>query len=373
MKGLDYSKPLSLYIHVPFCHSKCDYCAFYSLSERCVSDSDISRYIYTLISEIKAINQDYKMPYKTIFIGGGNPGILGYDNIRKILLAAEENGMPEEVSIEINPEDVKSDLYSLSDCLTRVSVGVQSLSGKTLKALGRNASVESTIQALSILSESPFDFNVDLMVAVPGQSVEDVIFDIESVNSYNPDHISLYCLTFEEGTPLIERATPVGERMEVEILSSAWKKLHDLGYEHYEISNFAKDGKRCKHNMVYWNLGQYVGLGPTAESSIGYSEIVSMRNTENLLDYLSDPAFECVPLDNVESQEEYLLVALRIKDGIDKAEYKNRFSVDFDSKYSDAISSLDNEDYINNEKSFSLTESGMMKLDRIILSLAMEL
>lgn len=373
MRGLDYSKPLSLYIHVPFCHSKCDYCAFYSLPEKCVEISEISRYVSTVIAEIKAISSDYKKPFYTIFMGGGNPGILGYDNIRKILEVAEENGMPEEVTIEINPEDVNDGISSLLPYLTRVSVGIQSLNGNTLGTLGRNASLENTQRALSVLTSSSFDFNVDLMVAVPGQGIDDVLSDIEGVAKYDPDHISLYCLTFEEGTALIEREKQVGEDFESDILLAAWNRLSELGFEHYEISNFAKRGKRCKHNMVYWNLGQYIGLGPSAESSIGYSEIVSMRNTENLHDYLVDPAFECNPLDLRESQEEYLLVSLRIKDGIDKIEYGKRFGVDFDSRYKDAIKTLQSDDYIDSEESFSLTESGMMKLDRIILTLAMEL
>ena len=373
MRGLDYSKPLSLYIHVPFCHSKCDYCAFYSLPEKCTGNIEISRYISTLSAQIKAINEDYQRPFYSIFIGGGNPGILGYENIMDILKLAEANGKPEEVTIEINPEDVNAEISSLAPYLTRVSVGVQSLNEKTLRTLGRNASLKNTERALSILSSSPFDFNVDLMVAVPGQRIEDVLDDIEGVNKYNPGHISLYCLTFEEGTPLIERAIPVGEDVESDILLAAWHKLSSLGFEHYEISNFAKKGKRCKHNMVYWKLGQYIGLGPSAESSIGYSEIVSMRNTENLSDYLKDPAFECTPLDTSESKEEYLLVALRINDGIDKDEYRARFGSDFDSEYEHALDSISQEDYINTDRTFSLTESGMMKLDRIILTLALQL
>lgn len=373
MEGLDYNRPLSLYIHVPFCHSKCDYCAFYSLAGNCCQEREKELYLDRLKASLKAINDDYKKAYHTIFIGGGNPGTLGFDNLCDILSIAEENGIPEEVTVEINPEDVTPDIEKLRPYVTRLSVGIQSLNERNLRILGRNASLDKAYDALKILSESSFDFNADIMTAIPGESIEDALNDIRTISTYNPDHISLYCLSFEEDTPLIKRACPIGEDKEAEFLSACWKELSLLGYEHYEISNFARKNKRSKHNSVYWNLGQYIGLGPTAESSLGYESIISMRNSEDLFAYIKDPAFQCERLNGKESQEEFLLVSLRIKDGIDKDEYKKRFSVDFDSLYGDAISSLDSKDYINSDKTFSLTESGMLKLDRIILTLAMEI
>lgn len=373
MEGLDLTRDISLYIHVPFCHRKCDYCAFYSLGRNCISDNEINLYLRNLILSIDALNKEINKPYYTIFIGGGNPALIGYENLRKILMHAEANGMPEEVTIEINPEDVTDDILSLKDYVTRISIGVQSLKEKTLKTLGRNSSVEKARNALSILSTSGFDFNADLIVSVPGQSVEEVIEDINTIDSYNPTHISLYCLTFEEGTPIVERLIPIGEDKEVEFLTKAWKHLESLGYEHYEISNFAKKGKESKHNLVYWHLGQYIGLGPTAESSIGYERVISMRNTEDLSSYISDPAFEAYRLDSTEAQEEFLLASLRIKEGIDKRIYKERFNIDFDSLYLDAIKGLDPSDYINTSERFSLTEEGMLKLDNIILTLALHL
>lgn len=371
MEGLDYSRPLSLYIHVPFCHSKCDYCGFYSLPENACNNRDIDFYLDRLLSSIKAINNDYKKPYYTIFMGGGNPGVLGYERIKRILSLAEENGKPEEATIEINPEDIDEDIESLSSVVTRISVGIQTLNERNLKTLGRNTSVDKSLNALRILSESPYDFNADIMVAIPHQSIAEAFDDIRTVDSYNPSHISLYCLTFEEDTPLLAREAPIGEEREADILSSCWKELEGLGYEHYEISNFARPGKRSKHNMVYWNLGQYIGLGPSAESSIGYKDIISMRNTEDLYSYIKDPSFSCERLSRKETKEEYIMTGLRIKDGIDKEEYEKRFGASFDLEYGKAIESLDVCDYSNTDGSFSLTESGMMKLDRIILELVM--
>ena len=150
MEGLDLTRDISLYIHVPFCHRKCDYCAFYSLGRNCIADNEMDLYLRNLILSIDALNKEINKPYYTIFIGGGNPALIGYENLRKILMHAESNGMPEEVTIEINPEDVTDDILSLKDYVTRISIGVQSLKEKTLKTLGRNSSVEKARNALSI-------------------------------------------------------------------------------------------------------------------------------------------------------------------------------------------------------------------------------
>lgn len=373
MKGLDYTKPLSLYIHVPFCSRKCDYCAFYSLPLSAVDRSWIEKYVSIILKEVDALNRDYGKAYRTIFIGGGNPGILGYRNIRRILEKAEENGMPAEVTVEMNPENISEEIYHLFDIITRISVGVQSMDDSVLQSLGRNARRRDNLRALSILSSSPFRWNADIITAVPGESFERTLADIDEVVSFSPGHISFYCLSFEEGTPLIEREVPVGEDDEIEFLSRGWERLRSYGYEHYEVSNFAKPGERCIHNQVYWNLGQYVGFGPSAESSIGYENVISMRENENLVSYLSSPALTCTPLTGEEAEEEYLLSSLRTKDGINKIEYSARFGRDFDSVYSDAVSRLDRDTYISTPLTFSITEKGFMVLDRIILALAMDL
>ena len=371
MKGLDCDRPLSLYIHVPFCARKCDYCAFYSLPLSSVDKKWIDRYLSIILSEIDALNRDYGKPYLSVFIGGGNPGILGYDRIRAILEKAEENGMPEEVTIETNPENITEEIYALSDVLTRVSVGIQSMKRHVLEHLGRNARREDNLRALSILSSSPFRWNADIITAVRGESVSDTLSDIDEIASYNPGHISFYCLTFEEGTPLIERESPLGEEEEAAFLRAGWDRLASLGYEHYEVSNFAKSGERCLHNEVYWHLGQYVGFGPGAESSIGYDRAISMRDSETLEAFLSSPELTCTPLSAEETEEEFLLTSLRTSDGIRKNEYRNRFSKDFDEVYSSIIRTLDPSLYLDNAHRFALTEEGFMTLDQIILSMAM--
>ncbi len=373
MKGLDYSRPLSLYIHVPFCTRKCDYCAFYSVPYSKVPEKWIDRYVDIIIAEIDALNRDYGKAYYTVYIGGGNPAMIGWENIRRIVEKASENGRAEEVTVEMNPENVSVSILSLSDIVTRVSVGIQSMDENVLGMLGRNAKREDNIRALSLLSSSPFRWNADIITAVPGESVETTLMDIEAVASYNPGHISFYCLTFEENTPLIARAKPIGEEEETAFLSSGWAKLKELGYEHYEVSAFAREGERSKHNMVYWNLGQYVGFGAGAEGSIGWQRVTTLRDSETVDAFVAAPEMKCTPLTATETEEEFLLVALRTKDGIDKKLYENRFGHSFDSLYSEAIKRVSKDSYVDSPDCFRVTEEGFMSLDWIILQLAMGL
>ncbi len=368
MKGLDRSLPVSLYIHVPFCARKCDYCAFYSVK---AEEALIESYTGMLLMELDAVIRECDKPFETIFIGGGNPGILGMERLSRILEKAEERGKPEEVTAEINPENVTDDLILLEPYLTRVSIGVQSFDQRKLAMLGRNSSAKSAERALSLLASLPFDFNADLIASVPGETQERLLCDIERLVSYNPDHISLYSLSIEEGTPLSLRAAPLGEDEEIAILEAGWQALRGYGYRHYEISNFAKEGKECLHNLVYWNLGQYIGIGPGAESSLGYREALSMRDSESLEEYLRGPVMDVHPLSAEETMEEVLLASLRTEKGICKEEYSRRFGEDFDTRYAPFIERLDRDLYINTERSFSLTEKGFLLSDRIILELAM--
>ena len=370
MVGFDSFRPVSLYIHIPFCKMKCDYCAFYSRSPK---EEEIERYMNLLLLELEAVKKEINVPFETVFIGGGNPGLLGFDNIKKILLSALELGRPKEVSMECNPENLNSNILTLSGLLDRVSVGIQSLDDDVLKTLGRHQKSQTNIKALELLSTLPFRWNADIITAVPGESVETTLSDIKRISSYNPGHISFYCLTFEENTPILEREVPVGEEKEVEFLLSGWKLLNTLGYNHYEVSNFSKVGEECLHNKVYWNLGQYIGIGPTAESALGWNEMTVMRNTESLEEYFDTHAFNVSGLTKEETEESYLLTTLRTKKGIDKKEYRERFDKDFDSTYQDRIEQLDKETYINSDTNFSVSEKGMLTLDYIILTLSMSI
>lgn len=371
IEALDLSRPVSLYIHIPFCQTKCGYCAFYST----VDQSSKEQFLATLNKHISVLNEEIKKPYKSIFIGGGNPGIIGFDELLKIAKNACKYGKPEEFSIEINPEHVSNDIEKLIPYVNRISVGIQSFDDNALKTIGRNARRRDNINALNILSslkeKYKLQINGDLICCIPGHSKEKTLEDIETLSAFNVDHISLYSLTFEEGTKLTQSVKPLDEGEEREILIASWDKLDKLGYEQYEISNFAKKGCRCIHNQVYWNLGQYIGLGPSAESSVGYKKVISLREKDSVEEYIKTPSFDAYKLSKEELEEEYLLTHLRLKDGINKEDYFDRFSQSFDDVYNSFIENLEEGLYTNDEKCFKLTREGFLVENQVILTLAM--
>ena len=371
MEGLDLSRDISLYIHIPFCKTKCSYCAFYSTVNHSLKDE----FLKTLKKQIEVLNNEVKKPYKTVFIGGGNPGIIGYKELLNIAKCICQYGKPDEFSIEINPEHVNENIKILFPYVNRVSVGIQSFDDNALKTIGRNATKKDNINALTILSklkeEYSININGDLITCIPAHTKEGTIADIKMLSSFNVDHISLYSLTFEEGTKLTKTVKPLSEEEESEILISAWDKLEELGYEQYEVSNFSKPGKRCIHNQVYWHLGQYIGLGPSAESSVGYKKVISLREKDSVEEYIKDPSFDAYYLNSDELEEEYLLTHLRVKEGISKEEYYKRFSHCFDNVYNSFIKNLDPNLYINDEKCFKLTREGFLVENQVILTLAM--
>lgn len=374
---LDLTKPVSLYIHVPFCTTKCGYCAFYSLPEAKCGKDDISSYMSVLTCQLEALTDELDFPFYTVYIGGGNPGLLGAENLSVILNLACRRGKSREVSMEINPETLDESFSLLLDRLTRISIGIQSFDPDCLKILGRNATVSQCERALRLLqdfrSDSGLVFNADLMMNIPGQTRSSMFSGIERLASYTPEHISLYSLTFEEGTQLVKTQCPLGEDEEADNLLRAWEKLESLGYEQYEVSAFARDGHYCMHNLVYWNLGQYIGLGPSAESSTGWTSVISSRENEELESYLRNPSFNSTRLSLDETIEEYLMTRLRTKWGIDKAEFSFRFARDFDQLFSSSVRRLDESWCRNSAERFVLTREGVLVLNKVLLTLFMSL
>ena len=374
---LDLTKPVSLYLHIPFCTTKCGYCAFYSLENSKCAKDDKERFFNVISSQLEALVEELRCPFDTVYIGGGNPGLIGAERIIKLLETASRYGKSREVSMEINPETLDESFRAVCEYVTRFSLGIQSFNSRHLRTLTRNASQESVVRALELLQdfrkEKGIQFNADLMTNIPFQTLEEALDDIDRLVSYSPDHISLYSLTFEEGTKLIQEHRPKSEEEEAYMLTHLWDHLERIGYEHYEVSAFAKDGSYCKHNLVYWNLGQYIGLGPSAESSAGYSTVVSSREKETLEDYLAHPSFDSIRLTREEALEEYLMTVLRTKWGLDKKEFATRFSTDFDSLFSDRIRQLDSSWYEDDKDTFCLTREGVMVMNCVLVTLFLAL
>ena len=375
---LDPQKDVSLYIHIPFCTTKCDYCAFYSLPLSKRSDTCIVDQFYEVLSmELSSVVAELKRPFRTVFIGGGNPGLLGSRRIGNLLDIAYEYGKSIETTMEINPETLDQSFSSLLDSVTRISVGIQSFSDRHLRTLGRNASRDVNVRALRLLeefrSESGLKINGDLMTNIPRQSIDEAIKDIEMLSSFDIDHLSLYSLTFEEGTKLTGREKPLDEDEEADNLCTLWDRLASLGFEQYEVSAFSRNGSYCAHNLVYWNLGQYIGLGPSAESSLGYSSVVSMRQNEDVASFIASPSFDVMPLEKDEAVEEYLLTALRTKWGIDKKEFAARFNEDFDELFRCKIAGLRQNFYEDSKEFFTLKRDGILVMNQVLLTLLADL
>ncbi len=335
----DYNKPLSLYIHVPFCNSKCSYCAFFSVAGY---QNDVKkRYVNKLLLELKeVVSRMNGKPFETAYIGGGNPGCLDIESLQELASLVCLNGRPKEFTVEMNPESLKSEMKSLFDCFfTRLSIGVQSLDPKALSFLGRNATLQETYQGLELSQKISMETGCELsydMITCLG-SWHNHIADISLLcNNFPTNHMSVYALTLEEGTPLFKRnPTLPNDDLQSNILESVWSFLEAKGFEHYEVSNFAKNAKNAKnskrglHNCRYWAYKPYIGLGPGAAST-GFNNGTVYRGEtkKSVLTYISSPLFsniECEKLSKNEALEEFVLMGLRYKGGLDLTRLERDF------------------------------------------------
>jgi len=379
-------KPKSLYLHIPFCTTRCSYCSFYSEPETNWKGFR-EAYVSRLEQEIAVVVQETG-GFETIFIGGGNPGSLTCEQLSRLLLAARSTQC-REVTIEMNPDTFSEAFFPLFEqkLVTRLSMGIQSMNEEVLRQLGRNATLEDNLQAIALAKKAREQYGIDLsfdvMAALPGQTMQMALQDIETVVSLSEaGHISLYCLTVEEGTELArnvsKREVQVwdddGQR---ELLQSLWARLGQLGYEHYEVSNFAREGNVCNHNLVYWDLNTYLGLGSSAASFLhSGNESWHYSQNQDLKDFAEGALFTGYDKEILSSEqlmEEYLMMALRTNRGIEKKHFSDRFLLDFDSLFSNTIAHLDPLWYNNTSHLFVLTEVGWMVLDEIVLRLCLQI
>ncbi len=274
-----------LYIHIPFCRKKCNYCDFYSIAYK---ESLASDYIDVLCGQIKNLEG---LSFSTIYIGGGTPSVLERMLLEKLLGSLERFiRCSQETTIEVNPESLDLDKINLfkERGINRISIGVQSFQGRILEGLSRIHTPEESRRAISLSLKKFDNVNIDLIFAVPGQSTEDWLKDLEEASKYKLTHISCYNLTYEEGTVIhrdltLGRVKPVDNEEEAVMYQEAIKFLRDKGFVHYEISNFAKEGFFCRHNLGYWQGEEFLGLGPTAGS---FWRGKRLKNVSSVEDYI---------------------------------------------------------------------------------------
>ena len=342
------TKNIGLYIHIPFCKRKCKYCDFVSYSN---IDNRIQKYIFYLKKEIEDIgisnSNAYKMGedslinIKTIYIGGGTPSYIDSKYIKEILEKVRENykvSEDVEITLEMNPGTIdESKLQDYKEAgINRISIGLQSTNNETLKRIGRIHTYEEFLEAFLLARKVGFkNINVDLMLALPKQTIGELEEGLEKVIELNPEHISIYSLILEENTALYNEVNDGKYIMpsDEEERKMYWKtkrKLEKAGYIHYEISNFAKKGFESKHNLACWNQEEYIGVGAAAHS---YANNVRYSNIDDIEKYINN--FEIgKDIDNLIFHEkqnheskikEYMILGLRKIEGIDIDKFKNKF------------------------------------------------
>ena len=347
-------KELELYVHIPFCVQKCLYCDFLSMP---VDEPVRRHYVNKLIEEIEKKAENFRAYQVTsLFFGGGTPSILPETQITEIMEALQKNFFIKkdaEITIECNPGTLsrqKIAAYKASG-INRISLGLQSANNQELKKLGRIHTFEEFLHNYDLVRKSGFDnVNVDVMSALPGQTVSDWEHTLKEVLKLRPEHISAYSLIIEEETHFYqsyavdeqrreEGEEPLflpDEETERAMYRLTGEMLLEKGYERYEISNYAKKGKECRHNIGYWTRKNYLGLGLGSASLV---ENVRFSNTSDLKEYLTgtfEPQEEEV-LERKEQMEEFAFLGLRMMKGISRKRFSQTFGVEIEAVYGEVI------------------------------------
>ncbi len=342
-------KTRGLYIHIPFCAKKCGYCDFTSLVGNGTQIDDYLSYLDKEFNLYKASGQIDDI--ETIFIGGGTPSILSADQLERLFSIIGENvdlSKLREYTMESNPGSLTRDKLELMKAggLNRLSIGLQASQDHLLKFLERIHTYEEFLESYRLARLAGFDnINIDLMFAFQGQTLEDWRETLERVVSLEPDHISAYSLIIEEGTKFFNMyedgsLTDYDEDEYVQMYRYTINYLADKGYGQYEISNFAKQDKECRHNLIYWDDREYYGLGLGSSGYLGgkrYTNYKNMFNYYKKLDAGEKPiAFE-ETISNREKLNEYLILGLRKIEGISRTKYLDRLKKIDEDKYKENI------------------------------------
>ena len=403
---------LSLYIHIPFCVKKCNYCDFLSMP---ADEKTQRKYVEMLLKEIKqegTFYQDYRV--NTVFFGGGTPTALKTDWLIEILKAVRESfcfcnadgggsGFREaEITIECNPGTVEfEDLCELRKAgFNRLSIGLQSADNGELALLGRIHTWETFFKTYENARKAGFDnINIDLMSALPGQTLLSYQQTLEKVLTLEPEHISAYSLIIEEGTPFYEiygeenidaENPPVNQLPDEETERAMYdlteKLLMEKGYFRYEISNYAKKGKECRHNIVYWQRGNYLGLGLGSASLVDNVRFHKEDELEFYLKYmgrlkeeetgyefqqqkyLSGAYQEQNVLSEKEQMEEFMFLGLRMMDGVKKADFRQQFQKDMDVLYGKVLQRLEKQGMIKQTQDTVMLTARGIDVSNVVLA-----
>ena len=364
------NKEIGVYVHIPFCKRKCDYCDFISYSGK---DAKIQEYIETVKKEIEL--QKIKSEITTIYIGGGTPSYIDSKYIKEIVAEIRKKNVSTnaEITIEVNPGTVSLEkLQDYKDAgINRLSIGLQSAENELLKQIGRIHSFEQFLETYEMARKVGFkNINVDLMLGLPNQKIKDLKNSLEKVIEIHPEHISVYSLIVEDGTPIANKiASGELELPEEETERNMYwyvkNTLELKGYKHYEISNFAQKGYESVHNLNCWRQKEYIGIGVAAHS---YRDITRYSNTDNLNEYIRNIQKGNLERNRIiheiqkedDTKKEYMILGLRQIDGIQISEFKEKFVDNPIYLFRNQLKKLVEEELINiDENTIRLTNKGI--------------
>ena len=373
---------MELYVHIPFCVKKCAYCDFLSFPQ---GEEIQRRYVEKLMEEIRTVSAGFHdTPVSSVFVGGGTPSVLKARWMKELfdcLRASFHIEETAEISMEANPGTVdreKLRIYREAG-INRLSFGLQSADNRELKALGRIHTWEEFLESFWLAREAGFsNLNVDLMSALPGQTVESWMDTLKKTADLDPEHISAYSLIIEEGTPFFEaygngRGDGIlpDEDAEREMYHRTREFLKDRGYERYEISNYARPGMECRHNLGYWTGVSYLGLGLGASS---YTFFHRYHNTDDMEEYLSLDLSEAgaavrdiQEISLEERMEEFMFLGLRMMEGVSGTDFFSRFGQNMWNVYGTVIERLEQQGLLEVEMPvIRLTEQGIDVSNRVL-------
>ena len=363
-----------IYLHIPFCVKKCLYCDFISGTN---SKETIENYINSMVNEIEStdINQDVD----SVFIGGGTPSSIPPEYIAKVvdclrIKLGNRFLKDSEITIETNPKTISENALKIyhDAGINRISMGLQSCIDSELKSLGRIHTFKDFLDSYNIATRYFDNINIDLISGIPHQTMDSFKESLKKVGDLNPNHISVYSLIIEEGTPFYEMYGPEGkfkdslpnEDIDRERYHFTKEYLSTLGYNRYEISNYAKENKESRHNLKYWKGNNYYGFGIAAASLV---DNIRYKNTDNLKEYIdamgSPEKIRITQeiLDIEDCMSEYMILGLRLIKGVSPKEFKARFNEDMENKYGDILNKYLNMGLLHTtiDGNFALTDKGL--------------
>ena len=381
MFGKKNRKPLGLYIHIPFCKSKCDYCDFCSFVPN--NKGVVEHYTDALILQMEdwsARCRNYNVD--SVYIGGGTPTYLDIRRVARIIDSAYSNFKIDkraEFTIECNPATADYEYFKKLRKLgvNRLSIGCQSSHANELKALGRIHSFEQFKTCFEDAREAGFDnISVDLMYGIPEQTEQSFIETLTAVASLGPEHISLYALKIEDNTPFAamrDKLVLPGEEAEYSMYSHAVEYLATRGYERYEISNFCRGGAASLHNLKYWHCDDYLGLGAGAHSYFDDERFSTTRVVRDYIDGLEiigsdiNIVASSEKIDSAECMDEYVMLGMRLAEGIVVSDFEKRFNASFAEKYGKRLDEYVGEGFvIKDEKGYKFSSNGMFVSNYIL-------